>query len=197
MEKFERHGKAEELEIKSSSELEEAKHVIARYQEAIEKYEASRGNAVSREPKEAGEKERALVEMVKDKVYKELEDRGRLSPLARIGNLENLLKKEAPGFNLEMIIAMDNESDPKENLWLLAGFVSPDRKRIYVIPGLDIIVGPSEVLQWFDGGRRYDGTQSLGPGEVQKLALGEWDSRLERWVPKEKGVIRTRYEQGR
>lgn len=196
MEKFERPGyKAEDLEIKSQAELEDAKLLVAKYQKAIEKYETSK-RGPSGEFKENEEKEKALVEKIKEKVYKELEERGRLSHLARIGDLENLLKKEAPGFNLEIIRAMDNKNDQKENLWQLAGFVTPDRKSIYVIPSFDFIVGPGEVLDWFDGGRHYDGTQNLGHSdEVKKMAKGEWDSRLERWVPKEKGIIRTRYEQ--
>lgn len=189
----------EDLDIKSEAELEEAKSLVARYQKAIEAYETLRGGSVSRESTGSEEKDRLVVERIKEKVYKKLDERGRADPISQIEDLSKFLEKEAPGFRLEVLKAFWDRKERKdsENIWTLIGIVTPGGKKIYVMPTLDSIVGPGEVHKWFDGGRHYDGTQNLQSDEVQKIATGEWNPDRKIWEPKEKGIIRTHYEQGR
>ncbi len=110
-----------------------------------------------------------------------IEPAGRLAPLARLSGLHEWLKRNYPNIKVEPIGILN------QDLWLLLVLTS-DGKAGVVLPALDSIIGPGEVLEWFEGGR-YDGTQALLHANISSLARAVWDENAQRWQPHVKGRI--------
>jgi hypothetical protein len=110
-----------------------------------------------------------------------IEPKGRSSPLARMAGLNDWLKKNYPSLGADPIGALN------QDLWRLV-VLTADWKTGIVAPALDSIVGPSESLTWFEGGR-YDGTQALMRANVAALAQAERDEATQTWQPRLKGKI--------
>jgi hypothetical protein len=110
-----------------------------------------------------------------------IEPKGRSSPLARMAGLNDWLRANHPHLGAESIGALN------QDLWRLV-VLTADWKTGIVAPALDSIVGPSESLTWFEGGR-YDGTQALVRANVSKLAKAERDEDTQTWRPRRKGKI--------
>ncbi len=110
-----------------------------------------------------------------------IEPAGRLAPLARLSGVEEWLKSNYPSIKAESIGMLN------QDLWLLL-VLTADSKAGVVVPALDSIIGPGEVLKWFEGGR-YDGTQALLRANISSLAKAVWDGNAQRWQPDIKGRI--------
>lgn len=120
-------------------------------------------------------------EMVGFELLRLIEPAGRLAPLACLSGVEEWLKRNYPKIKAEPIGMLN------QDLWLLLVLTS-DGKTGIVVPALDSIIGPGEVLKWFEGGR-YDGTQALLHANISSLARAVWDENAQRWEPHVKGGI--------
>lgn len=178
--------KNEGFEITSEGELKEVRTYLKRIQDAISRFESGR----SKNPEEKTREEENINNLA-GKILKEINQQGRASKFARSGNLQDYLKKLDPNVRLEILDDLHAQNTDKENqVWTLAGIVSPDGKTMYVMPALDTIVGTGNARKWFsEPGRQYNGTQDLAFEDVKKLAVGEWDGKKNEWIVKQRGVI--------
>lgn len=106
---------------------------------------------------------------------------GRASPIARVPQVTDWLRSSYPGLQAIPIRMLTEE------IWLLL-VLTADGKTGVVIPALDSIIGPGEVMKWYEGGL-YDGTQALVLSNVWSLATAERDDERGVWQPREKGRI--------
>jgi len=115
----------------------------------------------------------------------ELNAKGRASDVARLGGLRDWLSRCAPRLREDAILTSGD-------LWLLV-VITADSEKGLVIPTLDTVVGPEELLfKWFEC-KGYDGMQPLKRADVVLPANAVREPGATGWSVAEKGLIdRTR-----
>ncbi len=125
------------------------------------------------------------LEAIGFRILDEIYD-NRRHPLASLSNLQLWLQQNYPGVKPIPLLALNVD------LWTLI-ILTTDGKTGIVVPALDSIIGPGEILRWCEGGR-YDGTQALVRANIVKLAKAEYrEDRYVKgeytWICIEKGII--------